>query len=231
MPYDVDLALPLTANLKRACDELDLLQHTYGKVQLMLTDAAATLVPAECFNESSARSLFVQNFPQTTALQEVLSVSVAAGEHKLLFAVDRPLVRWATQHFPGVAVTHSLAPVLSWLLASEEKRRFLCNFHEKKADVFFVDEGRLLFQNTFDVNSTGDAVYYVLGVWNTLALSQESDVLTLAGRSADNRALKAELGRFVARVEWLEPASEFHGTELARLSGLPLDLQTLVSLL
>ena len=229
MPFTVDPLLPITANLKHACEELDMLQYSYGKVQLMLADAPATLVPAECFDDSSARSLYVQNFPLTTSAQEVLSVAVAEGQHILLFAADKPLVRWAARQFPGVEITHSLAPITTWMLAPDAKRRFVCNFHEKKMDVLFGDEGKLLFQNVFSVNSVSDAVYFVLGVWSSLSLSQENDKLTLAGKSVDNRSLRAELSRFIANIEVLEPASEFHATELARIKGLPLDMQTLVS--
>ena len=230
MPYDVDPLLPLAANLKKACEDIEMLRLGFGHTQMLLADAPVTLVPSECYDEETARRMFMLNFPSVTPMQEVVADAVAGGQQMVLFAADRPLLRWVSRQFPEIRVMHPFVPIVNWLLTSM-RRRFVCHFHEKTMDVFFVDEGKLLFQNVFSVNSVSDAVYFVLGVWKSLSLSQETDVITLAGKWADSRSLRAELSNFIAHVEVLDPAAEFHATELARIKALPLDMQAMVTLM
>ena len=228
MPYEVDPRLPVPANLKRAKESLSMLSHTYGHTNLLIVDSPYTLVPAEYCSPEAVRDMYLQNFPLTPSHQQVECGDVCGGKVKLLYAVDKALMHWADILFPGAVVSHSLQPILTYLI-NAGARSFLVNIHEKKADVIYVDAGRLQFANTFDYANPDDAAYYVLGVWQALGLSQTDDALTLAGKASDLRALRRTLERFVRHVDVVQRAAMFHGTELARLDSVPFDLCTLVS--
>lgn len=229
MPFDVDPTLPVPANLKRAKESLQMLEYTYGHTEVLIADSPYTLVPAEYCSADAMRNFYMQNFPLTASHHEVVCGDVCGGRIKLLFGVDKALLRWVNTLFPGAVVSHSLQPLLTYLI-NIRARKFVVNLHEKKADVIYVDNGRLQFANTFDNAAADDIAYYVLGVWQTLGLSQTDDLLTLAGKASDMRSLKRSLERFIRHIDTLRPAEAFHGTELARLDGVPLDLCALVSL-
>lgn len=226
--YLPDLQLPLPANLKKAKETLPLLQHDYGRVQLLLADGSYTTVPTEYVSEASARDYFVESFPLTTARQEVLMTAVSP-QVAMLFSADKTLLKWIDTLFPGVEVAHAMLPVLRFALHGGSDR-VLCYLHGRRMDVVCVRNGQLQFVNTFDNDTADNALYYLLGVWQTLGLSQTDDVLTLAGRATDSRELTTALSRFIRRIGWVDAAAEFHATELARHADLPFDLQALTGL-
>ena len=221
--------MPIPANLKRAKEQLPMLSHTYGHVDLLLPDSLCTIVPVEYCTADNARDLFLQNFPFTTAHQDVMQSPVIEGGYVLLYAVDKSVLKWANELFPHVKVQPSLQPVLTFFL-KERSKAFVVNLHERKMDALYVDNGNLLYQNTFDNTSADDCLYFMLGIWNSLGLSQEDDHLLLAGHTPGMSEIRASLTRFIQHVEVLRPADVFHGSELARLSGVPFDIQCLVSM-
>ena len=226
--YDPDLRRPLPANLKAARESVPLLQHDYGQVQLLLADADYTVVPAEFGTEAAARAVFVESFPHTTAQQEVL-VRPLSAQHVLLFSVEKTWLKWANALFPGVEIMHAMSPVMRFAL-HDGADRFLCYLHGRHMDVACIREGRLQFVNKLDNDTPDNALYYLLGVWQALGLSQTDDVLTLAGRAADVRALSAKLGRFIRQVQAVDAVTAFHASELARQTDVPFDLQTLTGM-
>lgn len=228
MPFDVDPALPVPANLKRAKETLQMLGYTYGHTDVLMADSPCTLVPDEYAASDSLRDFYLQNFPLMPSHHEVMCGDVCGGKVKLLFGVDKALLKWVDTLFPGASVSHSLQPVLAYLI-NIRARKFLVSLHEKRADLLFVDGDRLQYVNTFDAATADDVAFYVLSVWKMLGLSQTDETLTLVGKQTEVRAARHVLGRFIRSIDTLLPAEAFHGTELARLDGIPFDLCTLVS--
>lgn len=212
MPYDADPLLPMVANLKQALETLPLLQHRYGKVRLLLADAPCQVVPDDFVN--------VQGLGEHV---------VSLPEHflSLRFQVDATLMKWAEKTFDNLYVCPGLFSVLRFALQQENVT--LCHLHGRRMDLICVRDGRLQFANTFDSDTTANALYFLLGTWQTLGLSQEDDVLTIVGRSSCKRELTAKTSRFIRHVADPRPAELFHASELARLAAVPFDLQTLVN--
>lgn len=240
MPYDVDALLPVPANLKAACESLPMLGHTYGSVRMLLADEPYTLVPAEYYTPSDARALFAQNFPCTTDRQEVITEELPAGQY-LLSGVDATILRWARNFFPGIVIGHSMNPVLRYALTanvqgdlSDDNNTppdlFLCNLHARKMDLVCVRDGKLAFAGTFDNDNPDNALYYLLGVWQTLGLSQQDDTLTLAGNASDARELRTALSQYIRHLEVFDATRTFHTSELARIDRIPFDLQALIGM-
>ena len=212
MPYEVDPLLPVVANLKQAKETLPMLQHPYGAVQMLLADAPCQAVPEEYADVPSAGEQIVRLPEYCLALR---------------FQADAALMRWADEAFPNLRVFPGLFPVLRFALQRESVT--LCHLHGRRMDVICVRDGRLLFVNTFDSDTAANALYFLLGAWQTLGLSQHDDVLTIVGRSSCRRELAAKASRFIRHVVEPSPAELFHASELARLAAVPFDVQTLVN--
>ena len=229
MPYEIDPAVPILANLKRAKNTLQLLEYTYGRTDVLLADAPYTMVPAEYCQPDMLHDIYLQNFPFTSSHSDVMCGDVCECRIKLLYAADKALLHGVNTLFPEATICHSVQPLLAFFIG-QSTHSFVVNLHEKKADLLFIDDGYLKFLNTFVNVTADDTAYYILGVWQMLGLSQTDDMLYLAGKSSDTRALMHTLERFIRRTEFLLPVDVFHGTELARLDGVPLDLCAQVSL-
>ncbi|MBR4338151.1 MAG: DUF3822 family protein [Bacteroidaceae bacterium] len=212
MPYDTDPLLPVVANLKRAQEALPMLQHRYGKVYLLLADAPCQAVPEEYIGVLGLGEQMVRLPEYALALR---------------FQADAVLMKWVAETYPDVQIVPGLFPVLRFAL--QEENMTLCHLHGRRMDMLCVRDGRLLFANTFDSDTAANGLYYLLGTWQALGLSQEDDVLTLVGRSSCKRELAAKASRFVRHVVEPNPAELFHTTELARLAAVPFDVQSLVN--
>ena len=212
MPYDVDLLLPMVANLKQAKQTLPMLQHRYGNVQLLLSDVPCQVVPEEYEN-----------------VQGVGDHVVKLTEHALAlcFQPQAVLIKWVEENFPGLQIYPGLLPVLDFALQRDNIT--LCHLHGRRMDMICVRDSRLQLVNTFDSDTAANALYFLLGTWQTLGLSQEEDTLMLAGRSSCKRELAAKASRFIRHVVEPRPAELFHASELARLAAVPFDLQCLVN--
>jgi len=217
-PYASDPLLPALANLKQAWETLPMLRQSYANVQMLLADAPCEVLPAELCGEWSGGS------------GEGLAVSVVSGRTALTlrFVPDRALLAWAEETFPGVRIMPGLYPVLRFALG-QGLTQTLCHLRGRSMDIISMRDGRLQFVNTFDCDTATTALYYLMGTWQTLGLSQTDDVLTLVGRSACERELKAKLSRFIRHIDEPRSADLFHTTELARLAAVPFDLQALVA--
>lgn len=228
MPYEVNPSLPIPANLKQAKESLQMLQPTYGRVQVLFVDEPWTLIPTELYASESGRALYEENFPQTTERQQLVERRMPTGQ-TLLFTIDKSTQKWVDNFFPGAVMSHAMEPVLHYALRAEADI-FLCNLHERALDIVCVRQGKLVFANSFANDAVENATYYLLNVWQTLGLSQTDDVLTLTGKGSAVRDLRSSLKRFVRHIEVLNPATTFHASELARIDSVPFDLQALTGM-
>ena len=73
-------------------------------------------------------------------------------------------------------------------------------FHDKKLEVFAFSQKRFKFCNSYTVSHVNDALYFLLFVWEQLALDQENDELYVAGDVPGEEWLTGQLRRYVQRV-------------------------------
>ena len=73
-------------------------------------------------------------------------------------------------------------------------------FHDKRIDICAFRKGRVRFCNSFDATLAPDAAYYILNVWQTLAMKC-TDILCLSGNIAGLEQLVKELGRFIKNIK------------------------------
>ena len=239
-PYEVDPLLPVVANLREAQEALSLLRHRYGKVQVLLADTPCAVVPREY-------DAVVSPCPEKS---RPLTATLPTGE-VLRFNADEALFRWvhealsptlpvgrtdgvgdAVSYIPGLYSVLRFAfcsAVSSTDAGGSELPFVLCHLHGRLMDIVCIRDGKLSFVNTFDSSCAANALYYLMGTWQMLGLSQLNDVLTLVGRSACLREFRAKANRFIRHINEPRPADLFHATELARLAAVPFDLQTLVN--
>ena len=231
-PYSIDPLRSLTANLKTALQETEMLRYTYAKVNVIIAETPSTIIPKEYYAESHQRELYLQNFPTTTDNTIVLPNMVGESQAVVLFGVERQLHQFITERYPKAQL---YAPVSSLIDFGVEKsyasgrNYFMVNMHKRYAHVLCFTNAAPLFVNTFNGRDTADTLYFLLNCWQTLGLSQTDDTLHFVGTSRNAKALTRELEKFIQHIHIIRPAEEFHSTELARIGEIPFDLQALIA--
>ena len=72
-----------------------------------------------------------------------------------------------------------------------------------------------------------DAAYFLLYVWNQLALNAEHDELHIVGDLPEAEWLVEELRKYVSKVYVINPQADFSNAPATLIQGMPYDLMTL----
>ena len=231
-PYSIDPLKSITANLKTAVQETEMLRHIYAKVNIIVAEAPYTIVPKEYYAESHQRELYQQNFPSSTDNTIVLSNLVGEGQAVVLFGIERQLHQYITERYPKAQLYSPVSPLIDFGVEksyASGRHYFMVHAHKRHTHVLCFANAAPLFVNTFGGRDTSDALYFLLNCWQTLGLSQTEETLHLAGTSRQAKALTRELEKFIQHIYIIRPAEEFHSTELARIGEMPFDLQALIA--
>ena len=232
LPYRIDPLKPLTANLKAAVEETDMLRHTYGTVNIILADASYTLVPKEYYAEQYKEEFYQQNIATPTTGSIVMHNLVGDEQVAVLFAIEKQLHKYIATQFPKAKIYASISPLINFGMErsyASKKKYTLLNLQKHSIDVMCYENATPLFVNSFRYKDVADALYFLLNCWSTLGLSQTDDTLHIAGQSRQGKALTKELEKFIQHIHLVRPAEEFHSTELARTGEMPFDLQALIA--
>ena len=231
LPYRIDPSKPLTANLKAAVEETEMLRHTYGAVNIILADASYTLVPKEYYAEQYEEEFFRLN--TTSSVNAIMHHNaVGEGQTVVLFGIEKQLYKEITARYPKANIYAGVTPLIDFGMErsySGNKRYCLLHVHKHRMDLMCYENASPLFVNTFHYRDTADALYFLLNCWTTLNLSQTDDTLHIAGMPRHTKSLTRELEKFIQHIHLIHPAEEFHSTELARTGEMPFDLQALIA--
>ena len=232
-PYRIDTQKSITANLKAAVKEIELLRHSYKSVNVIVADTNYTLIPKEYYADTHKSDFYQQNFSFDTANIALLDNVVADEQMVVLFAVENQLYKYITERYPKASIYASISPLLNFGFEKSHmasRRYCLAYLRNRELDFICLEKGSPLFTNTFRYKDTADALYYLLNCWSILGLSQLEDTLHVIGWPSRNvKKLQRDAAQFIQNIHVIRPAEEFHSTELARIDELPFDLQSLIA--
>ena len=232
-PYRIDSQKSLTANLKTAVKESELLRHTYKNVNIIVADTNYTLIPKEYYAETHKQDFYQQNFSLDTHNIVLFDNVVADDGAVVLFAIEQQLHKYIAERFPKAQIYASVSPLINYgseKSYTDSHKHCMVHVHNGQFDLICFEKSAPLFVNTFKYKDTADALYYLLNCWSILGLSQTDDTLHITGSPARNvKKLHRDAAQFIQHTHLIRPAEEFHSNELARIDELPFDLQTLIA--
>ncbi len=207
--YPVDITLSLTANVKRACNEIAAWNLPYRAVNILQGGKRFSPVPLEFFEDEQAESLFYHNHTRKeneTVLYNLLQRSGIA----MLFGMDKSAYTFLAARFPQARFYSASTPIVEYLSTRSRagnSRKLYANLHADSMDVYAFERGQLLLANAFTCKATADRLYYLLYIWKQLGLEQERDELHLTGDLSDKGELLPELKRYIRQCFVMNPAS------------------------
>lgn len=231
-PYRIDPLKPMASNLKAAVEEIQMLKHGYGAVNIILADTNYTLVPKEYYAEQYDKELYEYNISSPITNSIVMHNVVAEEQVVVLFAIEKQLHKYITTQYPKAKIYAAISPLINFGAEKSEtttQRYSMAYIHKHQMSYLSFDNGTPTLANTFAYKDTPDALFFLLNCWTTLGLSQTDDTIHIAGQPRHSKALAKELANFIQHIHIIHPAEEFHSTELARIDDMPFDLQALIA--
>lgn len=223
---EVDPAISITANLKRIFRETDFLNHSFGRVTVLMVSNRFTLVPAE-LHEGDGHTLF--RFNHSPKRNEMILNSLPpANETAVTFGIDKSVYNFLTDRFHGAVEFHSPVSLLTAYFSElsrfgDMKKMYAC-IRGKALDLYCFGEEGLLLVNSFECKKDADRQYYILYSWKQLQFDQERDKLHLIFENREQGELQRELSRFVKDIS----VPTFEGHYSGDTAGIPLDMRVLL---
>lgn len=226
--YPVNSSITMAANLREALHTSTILNGQYQRT-LVMVDSPMLMVPTDLFREDEKTELYFHAFTKKehqtimhTVLPDLNSVS--------LFPVDKDLLAVINDHMSQPSIVAAMVPVWHHLHQRSYTgvhQKLYGYFHNRQLEVFSFGKNRFKFCNSYTVNNSSNALYYLLSVWKQLGLEAEHDEMHLVGDLPDGEALMDEARQFVKRVFFINPSGEFNRAPVTQIAGIPYDLMAL----
>ena len=226
--YHINSSITMAANLREALLSSDILKAPYQRT-LVMVDSPALMVPTDLFHEKEKTELYFHAFTKRT--QQVVMHTVLPDLNSVaLFSIDKDLLAVINDRMPQPSIVAAMISVWHHLHQRSytgTHQKLYGYFHDRNMEVFCFSKNRFKFCNTYTVNNSNNALYYLLSVWKQLGMEPEHDELHLVGDLPDEEALLNEAHQFIKRVFYINPSGEFNRAPVTRIAGMPYDMMTL----
>lgn len=224
-PYTVKSGMSMAANLREAFRESEVLGLASNRVQVII-DAPIMLIPMEEFNEEEAPELFKHTFTHNP--NDVVMCHVVPDLNCIaVFSINKDLRMVITDHYSDVRIMPLLVPVWRHMhhrSYAGHTRKVYAYFHDGQLSVFSFSKNRFRFANTFQAKEPSDAAYFILYVWQQLAMDSRKDELYIAGEAPDYETLRSDLKRYVQNVYGVNPSAEFNRAPITQVPRVTYDI-------
>lgn len=204
---EVEPSLSLTANLKRAFRDTELLGPEYRQVNVIMVNKRFTLVPLEMFEDDQAEMLFHHN--HTKKENETVHFNILKKSNAVVvFGMDKSAFQFVSEQYPEAKFYSQASPLIEHFSVKSKlgnNKKMYASVRGDAVDVFCFERGHLMVANSFDCKETPDRIYYLLYLWKQLGLDQERDELHLTGLLTDKEQLVQGLRKFILKVFVMNP--------------------------
>ena len=226
--YPINSSITMAANLREALQTSDILKGAYQRT-LVMVDSPVLMVPTDLFREEEKTDLYFHAFTKR-AQQMVMHTVLPDLNSVALFGIDKDLLAVINDRMPQPSIVAAMISVWHHLHQRSytgTHQKLYGYFHDRNMEVFCFSKNRFKFCNTYTVNNSNNALYYLLSVWKQLGMEPEHDELHLVGDLPDEEALLNEARQFIKRVFYINPSGEFNRAPVTRIAGMPYDMMTL----
>ncbi|MDR2064959.1 MAG: DUF3822 family protein [Prevotellaceae bacterium] len=171
-----------------------LLAKRFSTVKCIVVNQKSTLVPNNCFDKNKSGEYL--KFVCSINDEKIFSHKIRKTGAYCVFAVDKDIYETVKKYQPQTEFYNQNIPLICSALSNKGKNMFVF-FESKTIDIVVADNGKLLLQNSYKVESTGDAIYFVAAVKKILNI--EPDNIYLSGKT--NEYEREEFSSFFEKTK------------------------------
>lgn len=164
-----------------------------------------TIIPNALFLPGNEEEYF--SFVHELSLGEELNtVQFHTEDAQLIYAADMSYFEIIREFFPSADKLPSIASFAAYLLTryrnTAEPAMFL-NIYTDNFDLLIFQNGRIIFCNNFNWNSSEDIVYYTIFVIDQLKINSEKVVTSLSGNISTKSDILKLMRKYIRTVDVL----------------------------
>ena len=203
-PFDDDLTT--VDAIKQIVCKHDCITFAYQSFHVACVSEKFTLASDHVFIENEKERLFDFCFPRDESLK-TLAQPVKSLNARILFGIDKEVFAFLLRSLASPQFIHALSPLLvAWHKKSLTvyPKMMHVAIHSHTMDVLCVEQGNLLFANSYQYEGSHDIVYYVMYICKQAGFNQLEDHLTVSGNPSVCRTVLSVFGKYVAKVDYLQ---------------------------
>ncbi|MCK5134806.1 MAG: DUF3822 family protein [Bacteroidales bacterium] len=202
----------------RILDELELL--TFGGETVFIVDSmAATVVPAQFFNEQDGQSL-LEKAATLLEADQVHNRLLKDRDMHLVYAVPKEIQALKSQFSGDVRIIHTdecLVSLSDQVQASDHQRGVvLVEVQQYTMDILVILEDGIKLLNRYALKDPSDFIYHTLNTFKQLKLDRETIPAYLSGIVHGEHELFGLLGKYIRHVK----TTPYYLEELSRAQML-----------
>lgn len=192
-------------------DELQLVFQTdeflsyrnFEKTVISIVNNKATLIPNALYDVSKRAELL--SFNHDIENNESVAVDdFQFFDAKNIYAIDDAFIQLINNFFLNPVIHHCSTPLIEGILLKNKNKneiKVYANLHAQQLELAVVRGKQLLYSNIFNCQSAEDFIYYVMFMYEQLALNPEQVPLELSGRLTLNSSYQTITKKYVRFVE------------------------------
>ncbi|OFX20737.1 MAG: hypothetical protein A2033_03355 [Bacteroidetes bacterium GWA2_31_9] len=184
--YIVDLKIETFSDkFEKIIDSNELLQRNFKSVYVMCCFSKFTQVPAPLFDASKVDSIF--NFlHEKDDDEELLHNKLDISGTYLIFAIKKNYLDLISKQFPNAKFFHYSLPIIEnklMLYKNKQQQKVFVNINKSSFDILVIDCNKMLLFNTYMIENEDDFIYFILYVFEQLALNPEDVEVIFMGNT------------------------------------------------
>mgnify|MGYP003669736232 CR=1 FL=1 len=199
-------------HIKEIFNKDKVLQDDFESVSVIHQNSLNAFVPNVYFNEKELKN-YLKFSVKTIATDLIVYDDLESYDYKNVYIPYVNINNFLFQSFGQFEYKHHGSILIEKLLLySSSEDRFFVNINLNTINIVFIEDKKLVFYNSFDVETKEDFIYYILFVLEQLMLNPEEIKLTLLGEIEVDSDFYETAYTYIRNVSFLETDNEFLNT-------------------
>ena len=226
--FSFDNNLPAVDSLKNIFFTNPCFSYNYRSCYVICVSVKYTLTPDPVFKENEKIRLFNFCHSKTKSLK-VLVHPVKTLNIFLSFGIDEDIYAFLVRSLATPQFIHPLSPVLNYwqkksLMLYPKQMHVM--IREDMIDVICMQQGDLLFANSFFYDSDSDIIYYIMYICRQTGFNQVEDCLSLSGNLARRQSVLSIIHKYISKTTCFQPELKDHPSTVGL--NVPMDMVALI---
>lgn len=188
--------------LEQALKRSHLMEYTFQSVELLVL-SPSTCVPLEYFRREEVFSLYHLTFPSLKVSKSEVHYQILPSlEVVELFSLNQQVQQTIQAIYPDVEIISLEGRAIETIANADRKKQdsnkhFYAMIAPQNMLVCCFKEQRLHYASTFVVDNDADRLYFIMGVWKSLQMEENTQPLYLNNASEE---LLKQLQRFIPKT-------------------------------
>lgn len=194
----------------------EILTQPYRTVRALVVQPHFTLVPAQWYR-TEERATYLQHLTDLDANASIHTNVVPGYPVNVVYEMPRACQDWLNSIQPEAEYLHCVSGLVPLLRSRlETPHNVGVYFSGNRAFIFYFHEGQLIFANSFLYQTTRDALYFLLLVYDQFRLGTEYTPLWIMGHYQQKSELHRQIKKYFKSLHYVAlPAGFRKGTKLS----------------